>query len=142
LTTHKENFRALADSDRRRIGSLVPILLIVNIAQFLLASHDLPWGSWGGAALNAVAVYWCLAPDRAPNFWFSLLPYIWMFTAVFDGIAVVQGVSGDGQRSDMMLALNGVSLLILPFLAGPLLRLYRLSRPATPTRPAGHDTGR
>jgi len=122
--TEKEKFFALAATDRRRIGYLVATLCIVSAVQFLIAPPGSLVSRWGGIALNVLGVFWSLRPDRAPLFYFKLLPYVWWITALFDGLALIRAVQ-EGRIATPTSGLTAFSVLALALLAGPLLRLYR-----------------
>lgn len=125
--THKEKFFRLAESDRRRIGWLVAGIAAVNVLQFLFVEASRGVGAWGGIAANILVLYCCLAPGRAPNFWFGLLPYVWWITAVFDGLEAWRAIFGS-ESSSVKFILSVAKLTVLPFLAGPLIRFHRLSQ--------------
>ena len=124
--TDKEKFFALGVNDRRRIGYLAACVAIVHIVQFWIVPADAVISRWGGVAGNAVALVWSLRPGLAPNFWFASLPYAWWIAAIFDGREVVRVLQGS--RLSTSEALSALSVVILPFLAAPLLRFYRLSK--------------
>jgi hypothetical protein len=125
--THKERFFLLAEADRRRIGRLVAAVSVVHVVQFLFLAPTTGIGAWGGIVGNLVALYWCLAPGSAPNFWFGLLPYVWWIAALFDGLGAWRAISGS-ESSSVGFVLSVANLAILPFLAGPLIRLHRISQ--------------
>jgi hypothetical protein len=133
--TDKQRFFALGVNDRRRIGYLVAGMAVVHIAQFWVTPADAVISRWGGIAVNVLALVWSLRPDRAPSFWFALLPYAWFIAAMFEGWEVVRGLQES--RLSISEALSAVNLLMLPFLAGPLWRFYKLSDgvKATPDLP-------
>jgi hypothetical protein len=125
--THKEKFFLLTTDDRRRIGRLIAGISIVHVLQFLVHAPRTAIGTWGGIVGNALALYWCLAPSGAPNFWFGLLPYAWWIAALFDGFEAWRAISGS-EISSLRFILSVANLAILPFLAGPLIRLHRITQ--------------
>ena len=125
--TDKQRFFALDVNDRRRIGCLVAGIAVVHIAQFWIAPPDTMVSRWGGIAANVLALFWTLRPHQAPSFWFGILPFVWWIAALFDGSDVVLAVQ-ESRASSPTALLSAASVLMLPFLAGPLLRFYRLSK--------------
>jgi hypothetical protein len=127
--THKERFFVLAEADRRRVGWLVAGISLVHVLQFLVVTQSTTLGTWGGIAVNLLALYWCWAPAGAPNFWYGLLPYCWWIAAIFDGLEAWRAVSGS-ESSTARFILSAANLAVLPFLAGPLIRFHRIPRAA------------
>jgi hypothetical protein len=100
---------------------------VIHVLQFLVLAPRTAIGTWGGIAGNALVFYWCVAPGGAPNFWFELLPYGWWIAALFDGFEAWHAMSG-AESSSVRFILSAVNLAILSFLAGPLIRLQRVSQ--------------
>ena len=128
--TDKQRFFLLPINDRRRVASLVVAICAVQIVQFLFSPSDRLISRWGGIALNVLAAYWGVRPQRAPEFWFAWFPYLWFIPAIFEGREVFRAVEL-GTVTPMTL-LNGVNLMLLLLLALPLLRFYRLSTSPKP----------
>jgi len=122
----KERFFTLGIRDRRRIGYLVPIISVVHIIQFAVAPPSTVLSRWGGIVLNALGAFWSVRPENAPRFWFGLLPYVWWIGAIFDGMEVFRALK-QGSEATLASLLAGLNLLLLPFLAMPLLRFHKAS---------------
>lgn len=129
----KQRFFALEIGDRRRISFLVAGISVVHIIQFAIAPPGTALSRGSGIALNALAVFWSVRPHRAPGFWFGLLPYIWCIAAIFDGMALFRALQ-DGRAETSVALLAGVNVLLLPFLALPLVRFYKASKDTSEAR--------
>ena len=119
--TDKDTFFALTGSDRRRVQWLVAGISGVHVLQFLIDAPSPGIGKWGGIAANVLIAYWSLAPRGAPNFWFGLLPYTWLFTAIFDGLAASRALL-DSKNVDAVTLLSVANVAMLAPLAAPLRR--------------------
>ena len=122
----KEKFFALGIGDRRRIGYLVAIISVIHIIQFAVAPPSTVLSRWAGIVLNALGVFWSVRPENALRFWFGLLPYVWWIAAIFDGMEVLRALK-QGSEATFASLLVVLNLLLLPFLAMPLLRFYKAS---------------
>lgn len=127
--THREAFFCLEATDRQRVRVLVGVLAVAHILQFSSSPHGANVGSSIGILGNVLVLYWCAFLRTAPNSFFTLLPYIWWFTAMFDGFEVYRALSGVA-RTGVVFFLGVANLLVLPFLAAPVLRFQRMSRAA------------
>jgi len=74
---------------------------------------------------NALGVFWSVSPEHAPRFWFGLLPIGWWVGAIFDGLQVVRAIQ-QGRMTTPLAISSAVIVLLLLFVAPPLLRFYRL----------------
>ena len=127
--TAREAFFRLEARDRQRVRVLVGVLAVVHIFQFSSSAHRMNVGSSIGILGNLLVLYWCAFPRTAPNGFFKLLPYICWFTAIFDGFEVYRVFSGAGRTG--VVVFGGVAnLLLLAFLAAPVLRFQRMFRAA------------
>lgn len=126
MATYKSRFFRLSASDRGRIAWLTAASCLSAIVQFAVTPNP-GISTWAGIGGNVLFLWCCATPTKAPDAWFGLLPYVWGFTAAFDGLELARALSGSGSPL-LDTGLSTARLATLPWLAGPLLRFHRLPR--------------
>jgi hypothetical protein len=119
----RDAFFRLQSHDRARIQTLLSALAVLHIIEFGIA-RPIGLGVTAGIIGNLVLLFWCLFPQKALNWFFTLIPYICVMSIVFDGFAVFRAVSDRAMlQPSAVLSLARLGLLI--FLAPAVLRHQR-----------------
>jgi hypothetical protein len=112
----KDAFFRLQCHDQARIRVLLSALAVLHIIEFANA-RPMGLGAMPGIIGNLVVLYWCVFPQNALNWFFTLIPYLCVMIIVFDGFVVFGAVSERAMLQPsavLSLARLGVLIFVAP----------------------------
>lgn len=122
----KEGFLNLDTKLQDRLRYFMIALAVIQLLALLIPGQAAsPFFAILAVCINLFILYFSFSIQRAPNFYFQLITWLFWFTIVFDGLDLYMILSG--QQAFSLLSISSILSLAVALAIASTLRLYRSS---------------